>query len=60
MASRSGSELVVAEGFLDVLGAGGSDALVDGERLPEMGGGFGGVAVVQVAVADPFQGACFL
>ena len=57
---HSRSELMVAERFLDVLGAGGSDALVDGERLPQMVGGFDGVAVVQVAVADSFQCACLL
>jgi hypothetical protein len=48
------------EGFLDAPGGGSSGALVDGEGLPQAGGGFAGVAVVQVAVADSFQGACFL
>ena len=48
------------ERFLDAPGGGGSYALVDGEGLPQAGGAFTGVAVVQVAVADSFQGACFL
>ena len=53
-------EPVPAQGFLDALGAGASDALVDRECLPQVGGGFAGVAVLEVAVADSFQGACFL
>ena len=48
------------EGFLDAPGGGGCDALVDGQGLPQEGGGFGAVAVVEVAVAGSFQGACFL
>jgi hypothetical protein len=47
------------EGFLDAAGAGGCEALVDGKGLLQAGGGFAGVAVAEVAVADSFQGACF-
>jgi hypothetical protein len=47
------------EGFLDVLGGGGFDTLVDGERLPQAHLGLAGVIVVQVAVADSFQRAGF-
>ena len=49
-----------AEGFLDKLGAGGSDVLVDRQCLPQVGGSFAGVAVLEVAVADSFQRACLL
>ena len=55
-----GCQLVVSEGFLDALGAGGADALVDRQGLPQVRGGVAGVAVLQVAVAESFQGACFL
>jgi hypothetical protein len=48
---------VAAEVFLDTPGAGGSEALVDRERLVQVRGGFAGVAVVEVGVADSFQGA---
>jgi hypothetical protein len=48
------------EGFLDVVGGGASDALVDGKGLPQAGGAFAGVAVAEMAVADAFQGPCFL
>jgi hypothetical protein len=52
---------VLLEGFLDAPGAGvGSDALVDGECLLQVHRGLAGVAVVEVAVADAFQGACFV
>ena len=51
---------MLPEGFLNAPGAWGSDALVDRERLPQVGGAFAGVAVLEVAVADSFQGACFL
>src|SRR5215468_9641940 len=47
-----------SEGVLDALGVGGSDALVDGQGLPQVSGAFAGVAVVEVGAADPFQGAC--
>ena len=46
------------EGFLDALGARGADALVDGECLLQVGGGLAEVLVLQVAVAESFQGAC--
>jgi hypothetical protein len=46
--------------FLDAASVGGSDALVDCEGLAEVCGAFGGVAVVEVAAADGFQGARFL
>jgi hypothetical protein len=49
----------LAQGVLDALIAGVSDALVDRECLPQVLGGLAGVAVVKVAVADSFQGACF-
>ena len=48
------------EGFLDALGGGGADALVDGQCLLQVLRGVAGVAVVEVAVADAFQGAGFL
>jgi len=50
----------VVEGFLDALGGRGSDALVDRECLPQACDGFLGIAVVEVAVANSFQGACLL
>ena len=49
---------MLLEGFLNVPGAGGSDALVDRQRL--VGDTFAGVVGLEVAVADAFQGACFL
>jgi hypothetical protein len=51
---------MVAEGLLDTLRIRGSDALVDGQCLLQVAGGFAGVAVVQVGPADSFQGACLL
>jgi hypothetical protein len=51
---------VVPEGFLYVLGAGGADALVDGECLLQVCGGLAEVALSEVAVADSFEGACLL
>src|SRR5215831_13353123 len=51
---------VVSEGFLDALGAGGADAVVDRKCLLQVPGGLAGVAFLEVAVADSFQGACFL
>jgi hypothetical protein len=50
---------MAAEGLPDALGGGGSDALVDGQCLLQVGGAFAGVMVLEVAVADAFQGACF-
>jgi hypothetical protein len=55
-----GCQPVKFEGFSDALGGGGSDALVDRERLLQAGGGFAGIAVLEMAVADAFQSACFL
>jgi hypothetical protein len=37
---------VSGEGFLDTPAVGGSDALVDGQCLPQVGGAFGGVAIL--------------
>jgi hypothetical protein len=51
---------VLAEGFFGPLGAGACDALVDDQCLLQEGGGFAGVAVVEVGPADSFQGAGFL
>lgn len=42
----------LVEGFLDAPNVGGADALVDGKGLLQAGGGFAGVAVAEVAVAD--------
>ena len=53
-------ELVAAEGFLDLPGTGGSDALIDRQCLPQVRGGLAAAAVVEVAVADALQGTCFL
>ena len=50
---------MVLEGLLDAPCGGGADALVDPECLLHVGGGLAGVAVLQVAVAESFQGACF-
>ena len=49
-----GCQLVILEGFLDALGSGGADALVDGEGLLQVRGGLGGVAFLEVAVAESF------
>ena len=57
---RAGCELVLLEGFLDAPGVRSSDALVDGECAPQVHRGLAGVAVVEVAVADAFQGARFI
>ena len=53
------SRVMIHEGLLDALGAGGSDALVDGERLLQVDGAVVIVAVLEVAAADSFQGTCF-
>jgi len=50
----------MTEAFCYAPGASGSDALVDRQSLPQVRCGLGGVAVVQVAVADSFEGACLL
>ena len=39
------------ENFLDAPGAGGSDALVDAEGVPQVGGGLAGVAVCEARLA---------
>lgn len=58
---RSGRCGVMAEeGLLDALSAGGPDALVDGECLLQVGGSLAGMAVLEVAAAQFFQGSCFL
>jgi hypothetical protein len=62
MAAGAGSgcrHVMTQESLLDALGAGGSDALVDGKRLLQVGGAFTIVAVLEVAAADSFQGTCF-
>jgi hypothetical protein len=46
--------------LLDAPGSWDADALVYLESLPQVGGGFGGAAVREVALADPFQGARLL
>jgi hypothetical protein len=51
---------VGTQDVLDTLGIGGSDALVDRQCLLQVGETLAGVAVPEVAVADAFQGACFL
>jgi hypothetical protein len=50
---------MVMQGFLDSLRGGGADALVDRQCLPQVRGGLAGVAVLQMAAAESFQGACF-
>ena len=50
---------MIQGGLLDALGAGSSDALVDGERLLQVDGALMIVAVPEVAAADSFQGTCF-
>src|SRR5262245_47377601 len=47
------------KGLLDAPGGGGSDALVDRKRVLQVRGGWARAGVVQVAVAESFQGACF-
>ena len=55
-----GCQFVVSDGFLDSPCGGGTDALVDRECLPQVRGGLAGVSVLQVGLAEPFQGACSL
>ncbi len=52
--------VVVTEHAQDALGIGGCDALVDRQCLVQAGETFAGVTVPDLAVADAFQGACFL
>ena len=51
---------LLAQGLLDALIARGSEALVDRQCLPQGCVGLAGAAVVEVAVADSFQGPCLL
>ncbi len=54
-----GDQPVVVKRFLDAPGSGGADALVYLECPQQVPGGLAEVAVREVALADPFQGACF-
>jgi len=47
------------QGCLDALGAGASDALVNGERLAQVLNSFAGFAVLEVGLAESFEGAGF-
>jgi len=51
---------VIGESFPDAVSGRSPDALVDRQCLPQVGGGLAGVAVLQVASAESFQGAGFL
>jgi len=51
---------VVLDGLLDALRGGGADALVDRQCLLQVRVGLAGVTILQVALAESFQGACFL
>ena len=55
-----GCQPVVLEGLLDAPGGRGADALVDRLCLLQGRGGLARVGLLEVAVADSFQGACFL
>ena len=55
-----GSQPVVLEGFLDAPGAGGADALVDAEGLPQVDSGLAGVAIYEADLAESFEGAGLL
>src|SRR5262249_39053230 len=55
-----GSQLVVLEGLLGGVGGGGADGLVDRQCLAQVRGGFTGIAVLKVGLAESFQGASFL
>jgi hypothetical protein len=48
------------EGLLDASRGVGSDSLVDVQRVPQVGDGLAGVAVLEVGPAESFQGVCFL
>ena len=50
---------MVLEGLLDALCGRRTDALVDGQRLPQVRDGLAGASVPQVGLPEPFQGACF-
>lgn len=51
---------MILEACLDAPGIGGSDALVDAEGAPQVGGGLAGVAVCEARLSWSFKGACFL
>jgi hypothetical protein len=53
-------ERVLPQGILDALSAWAADSLVDRECLPQVGVRLAQVAVLDVSVADSFQGARFL
>src|SRR5215475_14511867 len=55
-----GCQLVVLDGLLNAPRGGGADPPVDRECLLQVRVSLAGVAVVQVALAESFQGACFL
>ena len=51
---------MVVEGVLDALAVRGADALVQGQRLPQVCGTFAGVGAAELPAADSFQGPGFL
>ena len=51
---------ILAQGFVDALGARGSDALIDTKCLAQAVQALARVPILQVAVGDAFEGACFL
>jgi hypothetical protein len=60
MFGSGGPDVMAQQYLLDALGTGCSDALVDTECLPQVSDACACVAVLEVATADAFQGACFL
>jgi hypothetical protein len=50
---------MMAEGLLDAFGGGGSDPSVGRQGLAQRRRGLVGLAVLEVASPDAFQGACF-
>lgn len=54
------SELMFVDGCLYPLGEGGSEPLVDCQRFSQVRPGLVWVAVLELALADSFQGACRL
>ena len=51
---------ITCRGFWTRRGGVGADVMIDRECLLQVRGGLAGVDVLQVAVAESFQGACFL
>jgi hypothetical protein len=51
---------VILERLAHAPGRRDTDALIDRQRLPQMGRRLAGVAILQVAVAESLQRACFL